>query len=362
MSQPDGTPAPDDAAPTPADKGNVWRPGEWDETLFATNRRPDVAEPPTPPDIPRPEPEAEDAAATDPGEQAADQPAQEAPQPSAAPPLGRLMPPTRAVERSQVAEQYVTHAPAPAAARPPAPPAPTTAEASPAPGPAAAPSDEGGRNLPAERVQQTAQVAPAETDPDSIGGLGDLPSTPIVSLPPIEEAVAGYPLSKRTGEPERSPLVTVATLAFGASAFVAMATYWYYWWVAIHIENFGTSARLIEWFDPRPGSGSSVVLVCVMALIGVIMTAGPGVAAYNLWHGASWSKVAGIVACVTSLLAITVINWSWLALGFAVIGTALVWLPQLKPYFAAWQQFSNPIQPPIVPATGVAYGPAPRHR
>lgn len=428
----DGPPSPTN--PPPADDRSL------DETSFATRRRlpEDLPEPPVPEGVPRfsyPDP-AEPSASADsqpggvassaspdpwPGSTASpsastdSQPGSTAPSaspdpqpgstapsvspppvptgpaaaraeppPLAAPaaPLPRLQPPTRAVERSAVAEQFVTHTPAPAPMRRPEPQPPV------GPGAAASPSSFPPPNQPsfpppsqpptfpagpvpatdaAQRpTSQPTTAEPAGTEPPSepdlvsVGGLGDPPTAPIVSLPPIEEAVAGYRLSKRTGEPVRSPLVIGATLAFGASALVAMATYWRYWWVAIHIENFGTSAKLIELFDPRPGSASSVVLVCVMAVIGVIMTAGPGVAGYNLWHGASWTRIAGLVACGTSLLAFFVIPWSWLALGFAAIGAGLVWLPAVRPYFQAWDEFSNPKPAAIVPPAKVAYGPAPR--
>ncbi|MGB3955518.1 MAG: hypothetical protein WBL05_09620 [Brooklawnia sp.] len=218
-------------------------------------------------------------------------------------------------------------------------------------------------SVPARRAESPpTEVVQAEPDPASIAGLGDPLDEPIRTLPPIEVEIAGYPISRRTGEPVRGRLIVTATLAFTVSAVVAMVTYWWYWWQAINIVNFATSSRLIELFDPRPGSGSSIVLVCVMAVIGVIMTAGPGVAAYNVWHGASWSRNAGIAACITSLLAFFVLPWSWLTLGFAALGTGLLWLRQARPYFEAWQRFANPPRTAIVPPTGVAYGPAPRFR
>lgn len=216
---------------------------------------------------------------------------------------------------------------------------------------------------PARRAETLpADAGETELDPASVAGLGDPLIEPIRTLPPIEVKIGGYPISRRTGEPVRGRLITAATAAFTAAASVAAVSYWWYWWQAINIVNFATSSRLIELFDPRPGSGSSVVLVCVMAVIGVVMTAGPGVAAYNTWHGASWSRVAGIAACITGLLAFFVLPWSWLALGLAAIGTGLLWLPQTRPYFEAWQRFGNPPRPAIVPPTGVAYGPAPRFR
>ncbi len=211
-------------------------------------------------------------------------------------------------------------------------------------------------------MNEPSESLPVLDDPDATDGLGNPPAVPIRALPPVELAVAGFPVSPRTGEPVRIPLVVAATVSFGAASLVAAGTYWWYWWLAITIENFSTSARLIELFDPRPGSGSSVVLVCVMAVIGIIMTAGPAVAAYNIWQGAPWSRTAGVAACATSLLAFFVLPWSWLALGFSALGTALIWLPAAQPYFQAWQHYANPDHQAIVPSVGVAYGPAPRFR
>ena len=174
-----------------------------------------------------------------------------------------------------------------------------------------------------ESAAPARQQAPG-TDTAPSEGLGDAPEEPIVSLPPIAAELAGYPLSKRTGEPRRPPVIVGAVAAFTCSAVVAVVTYWWYWWVAIHIENFATSSKLIELFDPRPGSGSSVVLVCVMAIIGVIMTAGPALAGYNAWHGALWSRFAGFAACATSLRAFFMIPWAWLAvLALFTVGVSL---------------------------------------
>lgn len=365
---------------------------DFDETNFVTRRRESGSLPDPDPDPTVPRFGYPDAAS------ASDQPTQTSDAPLPAP--GRLLPPSRPVERSQVAEQFVDHQPtgAGAAARPAAqvspasappveqtalhaapPPVPPTEQPAPAtsstppPLPRSVPTgSQVSHDQPPPAAAEplppaTGALAPAavpeiDLSPASTGGLGELPQEPIVSLPPITPEVAGYPLSPRTGEPARRPLIVAASVSFGLSALVAMGTYWWYWWQAINITNFGSSAKLIELFDPRPGSGSSVVLVCVMAVIGIIMTAGPGVAGYNTWHGASWAKGAGVVACVTSLLAFFVIGWSWLALLFAAIGTVLIWLPQARPYFAAWHELNGGARPVITPPTKVAYGPAPRYR
>lgn len=208
----------------------------------------------------------------------------------------------------------------------------------------------------------TTAFLPEQTEPEAndAGGLGDPLPDPILSLPPITAHVGGYPLSARTGEPKRPGVVIGGFVAFQLAAAIAAASYWWYWWVAINIENFGTSSRLIEMFAPRPGSGKSVVLVCVMAVIGIIMTAMPAAAGYNAWHGASLSRVVSIVSCLTSLLAFFMNPGSWLVLVFCLVGTVLIWLPPAKAYFSACQEFFNPARKPVAPPTDVPYGPAPR--
>ena len=356
---------------------------------------------------------AEQDAGTAPSSSAS--PAPSGPEPTPAP-VQRLMPPTQAIQRSRVAEEFVTHTPgqrneaqvvddgrwlapgdqrrreaADLSAAASNPVEATLAEAAaaqhettapqqqPAPQPAPpgrVPTSPQGETQLASPPTQPSQAGPGDAvvptgapalppdaySPQSTGGLGDLPDQPIVTLPPLAEAIAGYPISERTGEPVRNPVILASMLSFGASALAATAAYWWYWWVAINITNFHDSSALIRWLEPRPGSGSSVVLVCVMAIIGAIMTAGPGVAGYNVWHGASFSRIAGLVACGTSLLAVFVSPWAWIALAFAAIGTGLLWLPQSKAFLQAWDAYANPPRPEIKPYENVAYGPAPRYR
>jgi len=206
------------------------------------------------------------------------------------------------------------------------------------------------------------------SDPDSIGGLGDQPSYPITTLPPVQEVVGDHPLSPRTGEPARPPVIRAITWLFGVSSVIAFASYWWYWFVAITITDFQRSSLLIQFFEPRPGSGSSVVLACVMAVLGAITTAGPAMAAYNVWHGASWSRTAVIAGFVTSLLTILVMCPVHVAFPIATavspvaaaIAAALLWTPGAKGFLTAWDAYANPPRPPIVPPAHVGYGPAPR--
>lgn len=193
-------------------------------------------------------------------------------------------------------------------------------------------------------------------------GFGDATYPPIATLPPVEEISGELELDFKTGMPKRSGVVRVAVAAFLASGLAAFVTYWVYWWQAIHMSSFATSSGLIRLLDPRPGSWQSVVAVCVMTLIGIVMTAVPCAAAYNAWNGARWSRWAGVVACVTGLLAYFVITATWLALPLAGLGTLLLFTPPARANFDRWSEFLNPPPPDIEPPTDVAYGRAPRFR
>lgn len=188
-------------------------------------------------------------------------------------------------------------------------------------------------------------------------GIGEPPSAPIVALPPLTKSPSGLDIDPATGEPFRTGLIKAATALFlvaGATCFVG---YWIYWWQAINIVDFTTSANLIHWFDPRPGSVGSVVLVCVMAAIGAAGVTGPWVAAYNTWNGASWSRWAGVAAIACAVITgICTQYWMLAAAALSAIATVPLFLPATRNYFEQWQQYLEPPIPPIVPPTRVEYG------
>lgn len=213
------------------------------------------------------------------------------------------------------------------------------------------------RNDEAAPAQATAQPASSPS-----GGLGDAPANPIAALPPIEPTVDGIRLDPKTGEPVRSVVVKLVVALFTLAALVAFVGYWLYWWQAINIRDFSTASGLIKMFDPRPGSGSSIVIVCVMAAVGAAMVAAPGVAAYNTWNGAPWSRWAGVGACLTGLLAVFLTPWTWAALGLAALGTLVLFTPLVKGYFAQWRSYLDPTADSIQPPDVVEYGPIDRFR
>lgn len=308
--------------------------------------------------------------------------------PAATPvPPARLAPPTRAVERSAWAEEFVNAATAtpprrglePSAAETPMVPSPgqppveplTPVEPQPptpvepltpvAPRPPAVPENDVAQAA-GEGSPEFTGTDPDSTDPDSTAGIGDQPSDPIQTLPPITATVAGWPISERTGELRRSPLVVAVCGLLLAGAGVAAGTYWWYWWNAINITGFRTSSWLISWFDPRPGSGLSILLVTVMTLIGVVMTAMPAMAAYNAWEGSAWSRRAGLFAAISGLGAIFVMPATWVGFGLCAAGFGLMWLPGFQTWLDAWAEVNPDRAPEITPPTDVPYGPLPRFR
>lgn len=277
-------------------------------------------------------------------------------------PPARLAPPTRAVERSSWAEEYVTAASAPTPRRgveptPQQPEAPSATERTP-PTLAAPGEPVSAANTPTVTFAQD----DAQSDPGSTAGLGEAPVDPIETLPPITATVAGWPISERTGELRRSGLVVAVCGLLSAGAVVAAGTYWWYWWTAINITDFASSSWLISWFDPRPGSGLSILLVTVMTMIGIVMTAMPAMAAYNAWEGSGWSRRAGLIATLSGLGALFVMPAAWIGFGMCAAGFALMWLPGFRAWLDAWEAVDPHESPAIVPPSDLPYGPLPRFR
>ncbi|EPH06586.1 hypothetical protein HMPREF1531_00486 [Propionibacterium sp. oral taxon 192 str. F0372] len=283
-------------------------------------------------------------------------------QPSA--PQSRLAPPTRAPERSQWAEDFVTHSPSADGPRRLFERTSVPPETSPINARATATEP-----LPVDDTAHTA-TAQNQKEPEtatlpheeSIAGIGDQPSSPIHTLPPVKETVGGFPVSERTGEPRRSFLVVTICALFGLGSVTSLATYAWYWWTAINITDFASSAWLISWFDPRPGSGLSIFLVTVMAVIGIVMMTMPAMACYNIWHGADWSRRAGIFAAGSGLLSIFVLPWSWLGFLLCAIGCGLLWLPGAAAWMQAWEEINGSGPTEVAVVTDVPYGPLPRFR
>lgn len=183
----------------------------------------------------------------------------------------------------------------------------------------------------------------------------------IATLPPLEVPEAPLDLSEATGQPRRHPVMLVgAGLLYAASAVVAVA-FGKFWWDAINITDFHTSARLLSWTEPRPGSWQSVVWVCVLALVACAVVAAPAITAMQAWNGHRWSRIAGIVAFAISLLTILLNIWALPAIALVAAGTVVLWLRPVTGYFDRWAAFraEEPRRPRFF--ENVKYGRLPRY-
>lgn len=184
----------------------------------------------------------------------------------------------------------------------------------------------------------------------------------IDTLPPLEELAPAIPISQATGQPRRSKVMLVGALFLYAGAVAAAVAFGVAYWDTIHVQNWPHSIRLIRWFHPGPGTWQSVLLVCLMGLIGAVMTAAPAITGFQAWNGHRWSRVAGLVSCALAGLAVTMNDVAWLSLPLVAIGTGILFTPPVGRYFWHWQVFRTPA-PPAAPRTEpVTYGPLPRYR
>ena len=203
--------------------------------------------------------------------------------------------------------------------------------------------------------------APAPS-PDAVGGgLGVPPSEPIATLPPIDDSFRGVPVSARTGQPRRHPLMITANVFLYAGAMTGLVSYAVCWWQAIHMHTWPTASRLIMLMNPSPGSLKSVIAAVLMTLVALIVVAGSSIAAFQAWNGHRWSRSVAIGAFVLSFLGPLLNQIAWAAPPLVAIGTILLWLPPVGRYFDNWQLFRTPDPQLRELAADVSYGPLPRY-
>ena len=183
------------------------------------------------------------------------------------------------------------------------------------------------------------------------GGIATLP--PLI---PLEEL--GYPLSGRTGEPVRPRLLLVAIGLAWLSVAAVVAAYAGWWWVSSGVTGFEGAARLTQWTKPDPLSALAIIMVILIGLIALLMVAAAGTVAYNAWAGAAWVRVGGLIAIGVQALS-GLLNW-WYSLAMVplIAAVVLLWLPQVKPFFAAMAA-KDAVKPIEVPTSGILYGPRP---
>lgn len=184
----------------------------------------------------------------------------------------------------------------------------------------------------------------------------------IQTYPPLDEWEPAIPISEATGQPIRDKVMLIGAGFLYASSAVSAAALAWAWWRMINIESFHQSVKLLEMTTPRPGSWQSVVYAILICAIGAAMVTAPALAAFNAWNGHKWSRIAGAVAVGVSLLAFLMNTLAWVAVPLAMIGAAVLWLPQVTTYFNQWARFRAVPPPEPLPFREVEYGPLPRYR
>ena len=207
---------------------------------------------------------------------------------------------------------------------------------------------------------------PAPDDPDFAKiaqPSSEMPSAGMASIssietwpPLISEVEKSYPLSPRTGEPKRPAVLIAAIIFCWLSVAWTIVAFSGWWWQASHIDTFTSSARLLTWTHPDPVSALAIVMVILIGLIGLLMVAAAGTAAYNSWVGRSWIRVGGWICVAVTGLSFLLTWWFSIAMIPLVIGVGLLWLPTVNAFFAAMDSLTT-TQPVEVPTTGIRYGP-----
>lgn len=181
-------------------------------------------------------------------------------------------------------------------------------------------------------------------------------------LAPPKPTVGAYPVSSRTGEPARPVLVGLAAVLFVAGAVVSSAGLVKVLWDAATVTRYHSAARVLEWTKPDPVSFLTIVMVLTIGAIGALVATAAGAVAYNAWNGRQWTRIGGLVAVAVSGLTYLLNPLATVAIIPVALAAALLWLPQVGRYFAAWTSIRTAPVPRRGWAEGVRYGIQPRYR
>lgn len=191
------------------------------------------------------------------------------------------------------------------------------------------------------------------------------PSVPgvIATLPPQKPTGAtGYPISSRTGEPQRPwPAGVASGLLYSGIGIVAAGLVKILWDSAT-ITRFHDAARLLSWTKPDPVSFAAIAWVLTLAITSIVVAAATGTIAYQSWNGFAWTRVGGLVAVAVSLLTILLNAWAMWAMVPIALGAGLLWLPQHRAFTAAFEALRAPVQTSASWPGKVTYGPLGRYR
>lgn len=185
----------------------------------------------------------------------------------------------------------------------------------------------------------------------------------IATLPPIEELRDDVPLSPRTGEPRRpAAVVASALLQYLAAAALAVA-YGLHWWAAAHPDTYPTSARLVEWVSPKPGTWQSLTAEGALAAALVLAAGACGVVGFHAWNGWRWTRWGGGVAVVLAgAFAVVLTDWAFIGAGLSLVGGALLLLRPVGVYVRRWEQVRAASPTPYRRPDHIVYGRLPRFR
>jgi hypothetical protein len=195
---------------------------------------------------------------------------------------------------------------------------------------------------------------------DHLGDPGAHQAIDVIA--PYKPAVGVFPVSARTGEPQRPVLLAVSAGLLVAGAVVSSVGLVKVLWDAATVTGYHTAARVLEWTKPNPVSFLTIVMVLTIGAIGAAVAAAAGAIAFNAWNGRRWTRIGGIVAFALSGLTYLLNNVAMVAMIPIAIGAGLLWIPEIGRYFAAWGVIRTA---PVMRrgwAQNVIYGILPRYR
>lgn len=167
-------------------------------------------------------------------------------------------------------------------------------------------------------------------------------------------------IDERTGEPRRPVAVTLSAGAFFLGvAWMVAGLLWAFW---RSVREFPEAAWLNGVVPTEPGSLLRILMVTALFAATMLVGASAIIAGHYAWRGYGWTRWAGVVAAVVSVLAL-LLNWvAWVAIPLAVVGSVLLWTPPARRWFAQWHLSRHPAPIVVEPARDVFYGPLPRFR
>lgn len=173
-------------------------------------------------------------------------------------------------------------------------------------------------------------------------------------------ARADRTIDPRTGEPRRPWTVWAAAALHDAGvALVVAGLLWAFW---TSIRQFATAAWLNGVVPTEPGSVVRVLMVTGLFATAMVIGAASLVTGYYAWKGYGWTRWAGLVASVLSAGALIINPLASWGIAPIVLGSALLWLPATRAFFARWHTRRHPVRVDPTIVDDVFYGPLPRYR